>query len=43
MCMKRGRERERAIHIKTFTGRGRERYVEEKLKTMRERDIEGLK
>jgi hypothetical protein len=30
-----------------FTGRGRERYVEEKLKTVRERererDVEGLK
>jgi hypothetical protein len=42
-------ERERAICIKTFTSRGRERCVEEKLKTLRERerererDVEGLK
>jgi hypothetical protein len=33
-------ERERAIRIKTFTSRGRERYVEEKLKTVREREKE---
>ena len=40
------RAREGAIRIKTFTSRGRERYVEEKLKTVRERererDVEGL-
>ena len=39
--------RERAIHIKTFTGRGREREIrrtiKEKLKIVRERDVEKLK
>ena len=39
----RNMEKKRAIRIKTFTVKGRERYIEDKLQIVRERDVEKLK